>query len=207
MYRKWFSTSVQKLRTVAVLAVAVLVTGCTGSMKPEDFANKQPRFVIEDYFTGKTKAWGIFEDRFGNLRREFVVDITGTWDGKQLILDERFVYSDGEKEQRIWTIDKVDENTYTGTAGGVVGVAQGKSYGNVLNWVYDFDLKVGEDKWRVKFNDWMYLQPEGVMLNKAEVSKWGFHIGTVTLAFRQIEREKQASNVSQITDGMRNAAE
>ncbi|MBL8644783.1 MAG: DUF3833 family protein, partial [Rhodospirillaceae bacterium] len=106
-------TSVQLLLTGAVWAAALLITGCSASMKPEDFANKQPRFVIEEYFTGKTKAWGIFEDRFGNLRREFLVDITGTWDGKQLILDERFLYSDGEKEQRVWTIDKVDDNTYT----------------------------------------------------------------------------------------------
>jgi hypothetical protein len=195
------------LRGVAVLAAALLIAGCTGSMKPEDFANKQPRFIIEDYFTGKTKAWGIFEDRFGNLRREFVVDITGAWDGKQLVLDERFLYSDGEKEQRIWTINKIDENTYTGTAGGVVGIAQGKSYGNVLNWVYDFDLKVGDDKWRVRFDDWMYLQPDGVMLNKAEVSKWGFHIGTVTLAFRQIGREQEAMSQDLVPESMRNAAE
>jgi hypothetical protein len=199
-------TSVGWLRLSTVWAVALLIAGCSGSMKPEDFANKQPRFVIEDYFTGKTKAWGIFEDRFGNLRREFVVDITGTWDGKQLILDERFVYSDGEKETRVWTIDKVDDNTYTGIAGGVVGTAQGKSFGNVLNWRYDFDLKVDGDTWRVHFNDWMYLQPDGVMLNKAEVSKWGFHIGTVTLAFRQVGRDKQNAS-AQAAEPIRNAAE
>lgn len=197
----------QFLRWVAVWASALLIAGCSGAMKPEDFANKQPRFVIEDYFTGKTKAWGIFEDRFGNLRREFVVDITGTWDGKQLVLDERFVYSDGEKETRVWTIDKVDSNTYSGVAGGVVGTATGKSFGNALNWRYDFDLKVGDDKWRVHFNDWMFLQPDGIMLNKAEVSKWGLHIGTVTLAFRQIERDKQAAAANDAGSGMRTAAE
>ncbi len=200
------SKSAQMFRWVAVWAAAFLITGCSGSMKPEDFSNKQPRFVIEEYFTGKTKAWGIFEDRFGNLRREFVVDITGTWDGKQLILDERFVYSDGEKETRVWTIDKADEHTYTGTAGGVVGTAQGKSFGNALNWNYDFDLKVGDGTWRVHFNDWLFLQPDGVMLNKAEVTKWGIHIGTVTLAFQQVAREKQnaAANDSEL---VRNAAE
>lgn len=88
MFKTLASLATQKIPTTIVLAVAVLLSGCSASMKPEDFANRQPRFVIEDYFTGKTKAWGIFEDRFGNLKREFVVDITGSWDGKQLILDE-----------------------------------------------------------------------------------------------------------------------
>lgn len=194
-------------RLVAVLITAIGITGCAGSMKPEDFDGKEPRFVIENYFAGRTKAWGIFEDRFGNLRREFVVDIDGRWDGKQLILDERFVYSDGEKEQRLWTIDKIDEHTYSGAAGGVVGKAQGKSYGNVLNWRYDFDLKVDGDTWRVKFNDWMFLQPDGVMLNKAEVSKWGIHIGTVTLAFRQIDREKQTAAATEFSGALGIAAE
>jgi hypothetical protein len=203
-----FRWATQVLQTTIVLAVALVISGCSSAMKPEDFANKQPRFVIEDYFTGKTKAWGMFVDRFGNLKREFVVDITGTWDGKQLILDERFVYSDGEKETRIWTIDKQDENNYSGTAGGVIGIAKGKSFGNALNWAYDFNLKVGDGTLRVHFNDWMLLQPEGVLLNVAEVSKFGVHLGTVTLSFRQIGRETMtSSNVTQITEGMRTAAE
>jgi len=193
------------IRTVCATVVLVLIAGCAAPMKPEDFANTQPRFVLEEYFTGTTKAWGIFEDRFGNLKRQFVVDITGTWDGRELILDERFVYSDGEKEQRIWTINKVDDHTYTGTAGGVVGTAQGRTFGNALNWRYDFNLKVGDGTWQVKFNDWMFLQPDGVMLNKAEVSKFGIHLGTVTLAFRRVEREAQSA--ATFNDGLRNAAE
>jgi hypothetical protein len=194
---------------VGVMVLGVL-SGCSSSMKPEDFANKQPRFVLEEYFTGKTKAWGMFQDRFGNLRREFVVDITGTWDGKQLVLDERFLYSDGERETRVWTIEKQDEHTYTGTAGGVVGIARGKSYGNALNWAYDFDLKVGDGTWRVHFNDWMFLQPDGVMLNKADITKFGIHLGTVTLAFRQVGKEAQAAAAAApqpVVNEMRNAAE
>lgn len=39
----------------------------------------------------------------------------------------------------------------------------------------------------------MFLQSEGVLLNRASVSKWGFDIGTVTLAFRRDERTAFAS--------------
>ncbi|MCB2108266.1 MAG: DUF3833 domain-containing protein [Rhodobacteraceae bacterium] len=189
-----FGTFLKRILTIVAIGT---LAACSTKMKPEDFANQDPRFVLENYFSGQTKAWGIFEDRFGNLRRQFVVDINGTWDGETLVLDERFAYSDGEKDRRVWTIKKVDDHTYTGTAGDVVGTAQGKSYGNALNWIYDLNLKVGDDTWKVHFDDWMFLQPEGVLLNRAEVTKWGFHVGTVTLSFRRAETDVAAASALQ----------
>ena len=65
-------------------------------MKPSDFSNGKPTFVLEEYFSGKTKAWGIFVDRFGTVKRQFTVDIEGSWNGEQLVLDEKFDFDDGE---------------------------------------------------------------------------------------------------------------
>ena len=155
-------------------------------MDPKSFAGTEPRLVIEEYFAGRTKAWGIFEDRFGKLRRQFVVDITGRWDGRTLVLEEDFSFADGEKSRRVWRIEKIDDHSYRGRADDVIGTASGASYGNALNWRYDMDLKVGDNSWRVGFDDWMFLQPGGVLINRARVSKWGLNIGVVTLAFRKI---------------------
>jgi len=99
------------------LAVLFALAGCN-SMKPEDFDGTTPRFILEDYFSGNVRAWGVFQDRFGRLRRQFAVDIEGTWDGETLTLVEDFFYADGETDRRIWTIRKIDENTYEGTADG-----------------------------------------------------------------------------------------
>lgn len=185
------------VRTVLLVSLVILgLTGCSGAMKPEDFEGREPRFVLEDFFEGKTKAWGMFHDRFGNLRREFEVDITGTWDGNTLTLDEEFDYADGEQDRRVWTIKKIDDNTYTGTADDILGIAAGKTFGNALNWTYDMDLKVGDGSWRVKFDDWMFLQPGGVLLNRASVSKWGFEIGVVTLSFSRVEAERNTAFLS-----------
>jgi hypothetical protein len=35
----------------------------------------------------------------------------------------------------------------------------------------------------VRFDDWMYLMNDRVMLNKATMSKWGVRLGEVTLSF------------------------
>ena len=152
-------------------------------MNIDDYTSTGPAFVLEEYFVGDVKASGIFEDRFGVVRRQFTVEINGTWDGRNLVLDEHFQYSDGEQDRRVWTIKKIDDNSYVGRADDVIGLAQGEVRGNALNWRYDMNLKVGESLWRVHFDDWMFLQSSGILLNRARISKLGIEIGTVTLAF------------------------
>jgi hypothetical protein len=185
----------RSIKALLGAGVVLVVAGCS-SMKPEDFAGTEPRLILEEYFAGDTRAYGIFEDRFGDLRAQFVVDINGTWDGRELVLDEDFLYADGRRDRRIWRITRIDEHTYQGTAADVIGVATGRTFGNALNWQYDMDLKVGERTIRVHFDDWMFLQPDGVLLNRARVRKWGVEIGEVTLVFKK-EADDTAGSTQQ----------
>jgi hypothetical protein len=173
-----------------VLLATLGLSGC-GTMNPRDFADSSQPLDLFDYFEGQTRAWGLFEDRFGRLRRQFQVDITGTVDGDTLVLDESFLYADGERQQRSWTIRRTGESSYSGQAADVVGEAQGNTGGNALHWTYIMDLKVGERQVRVAFDDWMFLQPDGVLLNRARVSKFGLEIGSVTLAFMKSSQVPQ----------------
>ena len=178
-------------------AFLTILSGC-GAVKPEDFAGRTPTLLIEEYFAGQTRAWGMFQDRFGNVRRQFTVDIDGTWDGETLTLVEDFLYDDGEVEQRIWTITKTGQNTYTGQANGVIGVAEGQAFGNALNWRYRFALDVGDSTLNVTFDDWMFLQDDRVLVNRADVTKLGFRLGEVTLFFQKIPGPAAARRVADL---------
>jgi len=172
-------------RLVHALAVLLLLGGCS-SMKLEDFANGTPQLRLEEYFAGRTKAWGIFQDRFGTVRRQFVVDIVGTWDGTTLTLDEDFVYADGERSKRIWHLAKVGDRRWEGRAADVIGTAQGQEAGNAFQFGYRMNLKVGDSTWAVRFDDWMFRIDEDVVLNTAQIYRWGIWIGTVQLSFRRV---------------------
>lgn len=152
-------------------------------MKPQNFAGRQPELRLEDYFAGRTLAWGMFHDRFGGLRRQFRADVDGAWDGETLTLHEHFAYDDGEKEQRTWRIRGVGDHGYEGEADGVIGVARGSVCGNALHWRYGFALTVGARSWSVRFDDWMLLQRDGVLFNRARVTKFGLLIGRLTCWF------------------------
>ena len=173
-----------RVRIAIILICLVGLNGC-GNMQISNFSRAEPKFVLEKYFAGKTRAWGIFEDRFGNVRRQFTVNITGIAAGNTLTLDEQFKYADGEQDRRVWKITKLSPNSYEGRADDIVGVATGETRGNALNWRYTMDLKIGESTLRVQFDDWMFLQPDGVLINRARVSKLGFEIGQVTLTFQK----------------------
>lgn len=157
-------------------------------MPVQDYKDNSPELVLEDYFKGKTTAWGVFRDRFGKVRKQFVVDVTGEWDEKaqKLVLREDFQYDDGTTETREWHLNKTGANSYEGTAANVVDTAKGETSGNAFHFNYRFDLPVGDSTWRVTFDDWMYLQPDGeTLINIATISKWGVRLGTVHIFFRK----------------------
>ncbi len=159
-------------------------TGCV-SASLDDFAGVQPELALEQYFLGETTAYGVFEDRFGKVRRQFKVDMTGELTGNTLTLNEQFHYADGEEDTRVWTIEILGGGLYRGTANDVPDQAEGRAVGNAFNWKYKVDLPVDGNTWRVGFNDWMYLLEDDVVLNRAYVTRWGVEIGQVTIMFQK----------------------
>lgn len=164
------------------LLLLPLLASCAG-VDPQRYADEKPALALEAYFNGPVDAWGVVHDRGGAVIRRFTVRMTGTWQGNTGTLDEDFFYSDGSTEKRVWTIDKTGPGRYQGRADDVIGVADGRAAGNALNWRYTLALPVDGRVWEVQFDDWMYLVDEQVMLNKAAMSKFGIHLGEVTLSF------------------------
>ena len=78
------------MKKILGLILLLILTGCANTMKPTDFKDQKPRLIIEDYLSGNVKAWGVLQNRSGKVTRQFSADLNGTWDGKQLILKEKF---------------------------------------------------------------------------------------------------------------------
>ena len=179
MNRRW-------LALLTALAAALLVVACAAPI-PADYAAEKPLLDLREYFNGNLVAHGIFTDRSGKVVRRFTVQLKGSWQGDEGVLDEAFTYSDGKTEKRVWHIRKLPDvqgqARYSGQAGDVVGTAEGEAAGNALRWSYTLRLPVDGREIDVQFDDWMYLMDERVMLNKAVMSKFGVRLGEVTLSF------------------------
>jgi hypothetical protein len=128
----------------------------------------------------------MFQKRSGEVVKRFHVRIDSRRDGERLILDEHFLYSDGTRQQRTWTLVPEGAGRWRGTAGDVIGEAHGESAGNTLRWRYRLDLPVDGEHWQVDLDDWMYLMDEDTLINRSSMSKLGVEIGQITLFFRRL---------------------
>ena len=166
-----------------LMCVALLgLWGCS-SVNIDDYRAETPVLELRDYFDGTLDAWGMFQDRSGKVVKRFHVVIEASWQGEVGTLDERFTYSDGSTQRRVWTLTRLGEGRYTGRADDVVGVASGEAAGNALRWRYVLALPVDGKVYNVDFDDWMFLMDDKVMLNRSLMSKFGFRLGEVTLSF------------------------
>lgn len=173
----------KRLMLLACLPVLALLGACATPVEPAHYAKELPALDLKQYFNGTLDANGMFQDRAGTVIKRFAVVMHCTWDGDVGTLDEDFTYSDGTRQRRVWTLRKVAEGRYVGTAADVVGPAQGIVAGNALQWKYTLSLPVDGKVIDVRMNDWMYLMNDRIMLNRAAMSKFGFHVGDVTLSF------------------------
>lgn len=173
------------MRLVTVICLVLTLAGCAGRPALDDETLSTRSFNLEEFFDGHVVGYGQFQDRFGTVRRRFRVDVTGTWDGQRLILDEAFAYADGSTETRVWTLEKTGPETWRGSAPGVLGEAAGEERGDTFNWRYRIDLPVPDGTLRVSFDDWMWQQSETRVLNRAYMDKLGIEIGEVIIWFEK----------------------
>jgi hypothetical protein len=188
MARFIFGGLMRLVLTAGLLFGAFAMLSACARKDVTHLSERRPSFVLEEFFVGDTIALGVFEDRFGNLQRQFRVNLQGTVTGNQLRLDETFLYEDGEKASRVWVIDNLGRSDdgsfrYQGRADDVEGQAEGRISGNGLNWQYDVTLDMVGSKMNVHFDDWIYRQSEDIAINRAYVSKFGIEIGSVTIVF------------------------
>ena len=160
------------------------MTSCS-DMKPEDYINTEPKIKIEEYFLGDVKAWGIFQNRFGKVERQFTAKMEGSFDGEILTLEEDFSWNDGEKQKRKWKIKKVEDDKYEGTAPDVIGIAKGVSYGSAFKFEYQLLIPFKDKKIKVRFDDWIFKQDDKVAINRATMTKFGIRVAELTVFFQK----------------------
>ena len=171
------------MKKLLIFILVLFLNGCANNMKPTDFKDQKPRLVIENYLSGDVKAWGVLQNRSGKVIRQFKADLSGKWDGTNLVLDEIFNWNDGERQTRQWTIKKIDENNYEGTAADVVGKAKGYSYGPAFKFEYVLLVPVKGKNIKITFDDWIFMQDERVAINRAIMTKFGIKVAELTVMF------------------------
>ncbi|MFQ3231107.1 DUF3833 domain-containing protein [Reinekea sp.] len=173
----------RKYNWVFVLLAALIFSSC--ATKITSYQETEPGMALEEFFDGELFAYGIVQNRFGKVQKRFTVEMIANWEGSIGILEEDFYYADGSTDRRVWRLVKEAQNRYTGTAADVTVDAIGQTSGFAFQWGYVLDVPIDGKIWKFKLNDWMYLVDEKRLINRAEMKKFGFVVGEITLVIEK----------------------
>jgi Protein of unknown function (DUF3833) len=148
-------------------------------------------FDLTTFLFGTSTARGVFEDRFGRLRRRFDVKLHGSWQDGVFKLEEQFVYDDGSVEQRVWWVKPVAADRFEARCDDCIGVAAGTCTTDIIRMSYLFRLRLPSRVIAATIDDRFYRVTAQTAINRATVRKWGIRIGEITLVF---ERERAAAD-------------
>ncbi|MEM7540533.1 MAG: DUF3833 domain-containing protein [Pseudomonadota bacterium] len=185
-----------KSKSAAPLFLAASLTGC-GNVPIEENALAAPAFDPARYFSGLIKAWGTVHNWQGKLTRHFVADIDASIANNVITLDESFIFSDGERQTRVWQLSRNADGHYVGEANDIAGQAQGETNGNAMRWSYEMDLTVSGKVYRVRFDDWLWQIDEQTLINRAKIIKFGVKVGEVVLFMRKQSSDERVANRSE----------
>ena len=181
-------------RTGMFICLATLLLGGCGTASIEDYQDRSPAFMPEDFFNGALTAHGVVKDYSGSAIRHFNADITGCWSEGTGTLNEFFTFDDGEQQTHIWTLTPSGDRTYIGTAGDVVGDGSARWEGNAMFLDYTLRIALEDSSIDVHIDDRMYRISENVVVNESRMRKWGFGVGEILLTL--IKHPEQPADCS-----------
>ena len=146
------------------------------------------KLVLEKFFNGKLKGWGIQQSRLGQLQSRFTISAHGQWDqaSKTLHLQETYKFDDGHSDKLDWTIAKESSSTYVGHETRIDGEAKGLQEQSQFTWQYSRRVpdKDGQET-SYEFNDTFFLIDQDSLLAKASINKLFFEVATMSVFYRR----------------------
>jgi len=176
---------IKKLLNYSALFISVIILSSCSSIDVQTYANYKPVMKPEVFFTGPMTAHGVIKNRAGKVIRYFNANLKGSWNGESITLDEDFIFDDGEKQKRIWTITKQPDGSYIGRAGDVVGDAIGSISGNSMFLKYVLAIPYKGRTIYITIDDRMYLVEPNILINESTMSKFGVNVGQIILVINK----------------------
>ena len=164
-----------------------MLFGC-GSVDVKKYEGTEPKISFRKLYDSKVEGYGYFRDRSGEIGARYYVTLEPSWKGNIGTMKEYNYQEDGKVTSRDWTITMQDDNHFTAVGSDIDGVLTGESSGYAMHMDYVFNItRENGKKIALRFDDWTYLQPDGVVLNEVNLSKYGFHVGTLTYHLRKLK--------------------
>jgi hypothetical protein len=167
--------------------LALTLAACGKPMQVGQFAGTSPAFDPITFWSGHHRSWGVLENRDGAPTDTVVTDCVGAAlpDGS-LHMAQTLTLGDGSITPRDWHLWRTGPGAFAATANDMVGEAHGTAAGRVFHWSWSLALSPGNALKTVTMDQWMYLYPDGTMMNRTTISKLGLTVAQVSERFEKL---------------------
>ena len=154
---------------------------------PEDYEEGFPVIDITRDLTGKMICEGVIFGPMGRVTSSFAADFDITWEGENGVMDEVFRYNDGSRQPRQWRLTMRDNGRFDARADDVPGVGRGVQSGGTVQMKYRIRLPEESGGHVLDCVDWMYLTPDGTIMNRSQFRKFGIKVAELVATIRPVE--------------------
>jgi hypothetical protein len=102
-------------------------------------------------------------------------------------MKERFFYDDGSTQDREWRLTVGNDGAIRAEASDVVGYGQGRQSGPTVLLRYKIRLPEASGGHVLNTVDWMYLTPNGTIMNRSQFRKFGIKVAELVATLRPRE--------------------
>ena len=174
-------------RTLLLSLAALPLAACASTPAPP--ATQGPPITLVSAFRGRTTGRGHFRVWLTGDERRFTARLNGTVKGRDgariLTVVEDFAYDDGQKDRLTWVFRETGPGTWTGKREDTVGEATVIEEDGRITLTYTADFRSPSGVTRLGFQDILYADPDGTIVNDAVVSRAGIPVASVRFVIRR----------------------
>ena len=177
----------------AIVVALILVKARFASFMaqvPDDYSDG-PMFNMREVFNGPIECEGVIYGPTGRVTSRFEADFIASWDGNIGTVREEFRYDSGNVQHREWKFTLGNDGSMKAEAPELVGVGTGQQHGSAVQLNYNIKLTDEAGGHVLAVNDWMYMTPNGNVMNRSQFRKFGIKVAELVATMRP----KNAANL------------
>ena len=157
------------------------------AQRPEDYADLPGETLdLRRHLNGPLVCEGVIYGPTGRVSSRFVGDFTAEWQGSRGVMREVFRYDSGATQRREWRLDLGNDGRITAMADDVVGAGRGWQKGPAVQLRYRLRLPQDAGGHVLDTIDWMYLAPNGSIVNRSQFRKFGIKVAELVATIRPV---------------------
>lgn len=156
------------------------------AQRPGDYASGAT-FNMREHLNGPIRCDGVIYGPLGRVSSRFSADFDACWDGNKGVMAEHFIYDSGATQHREWRLELGNDGTVRAQADDLVGAGIGRQEGSALHLRYRIRLAEDAGGHVLDVTDWMYLAPNGAIVNRSQFRKFGIKVAELVAVMHRKE--------------------